>query len=206
MRSAGVVFTETMEGHVAEGAATFEVGRSAGRAADGALMFRVTIRMEDLDAFIADPEHRAAMTGTIDGWGTDGVTPIEDAEFQLFARDEDGNRQMRYRFRYQDASGRSCLFTGYKDVRNDRTIDVWPDTTTLFVTISDAESGEPFARGVFVIRIPAFARQLVSFRSLNAGPVKGALALARFNVFFLGNLWDEYAPRWLRLPRRASAG
>jgi cholesterol oxidase len=161
------------------------------------LRFVVTVSTPDLDAFLKDPDHQAVLTGTVEGSRVGGGrVAIEPGTFNLFARDEQGRMQMRYRFSFRDRHGLRYRLEGFKDVHNDMVVDVWPDTTTLFTTLRrEDEPGEPVvASGVLRIRPIDLVPQVRSMRALNArGLADHARAVTRFNLFFAGKLLNEYA-------------
>jgi cholesterol oxidase len=200
-RSVGFTFTETMGGFVADGAADYRDGAERGRAAGDDLRFNVRVTIDDLGSFIRDPDHRAALSGTVESKRFGAARPIESGVFNLFKRDESGRMAMRYNILFADTAGRRYRLDGFKDVHNDRIVDLWADTTTLFTTVRRAdEPGEPIlSRGILWIRAIDLVPQVASMRGLHA-PGIGAhgVALARFGAFFSGRLWYEYA----RLPAR----
>jgi hypothetical protein len=98
---------------------------------------------------------------------------------------------------------------GFKDVHNDRMVDVWYDTTALFTDVRPAEgaAGEaPAFRGILRIRLIDLVPQVLSMRGMNTkNPLGHAGALVRFNWFFSWTLMKEYARPPRRAPREASA-
>lgn len=205
----GFTFTETMGGFVAPGAKDFKSGAKKGKAAGERLKFVVTIRAENLSAFLKDPAHLAAMTGTIDSTSLGPERPTGEGEFNLFMEDEAGRKRMRYRLPFEGNDGAQYVLEGYKAVENDRAIDFWYDTTALFTTVRRAGVDGPegvVSQGILRIRPIDLVPQVLSMRGLNTrNPAMHALALARFNLFFFVKVFSEYA---LRLPgrkRRAAA-
>jgi len=193
----GFTFTETMGGFLAPGTEDYRHGQARGRRAGTDLRFTLAVTVDDLDRFLADPEHPATLTGSVEGQWAGGTVAIEPGQFNLFARDARGRRQMRYRFAFTGAEGRTYLLQGFKDVHNDYVLDAWKDTTTLFTTLHHAdEAGEPVAaRGVLTIRALDLVPQVRSMRGVHArGPLGHLRALARFNLFFSGEMLREYTP------------
>lgn len=125
--------------------------------------------------------------------------------FNLFVEEADGSRQMRYRLWLRDLAGAPVTLYGYKVVRDDPGLDVWRDTSTLYVTLLSghvAPGGEGEVAGAGVLRIlpQDFARQLTTFRSGGGGAVA---SMASFGAFFGRSLRDVYlAPSAPRGDRR----
>lgn len=206
-----LAFTEEMKGFVGFGASDYRSGWDEGRASATSFMFHLTITVDDLARFRQDPNHLARAEGWV-GLGAlaPGRLPVEEGWFNLFAPGLGANRTtMRYRLFFRDAGGNALTMVGFKDVGDDPGLDVWADTTSLSVSILDghvppatdaigqaAEEGHAVrARGVIVIRITDFARQLTTFR---AGPTD----LVRFGVMFMGALWRTYCGRARKRPGR----
>lgn len=102
---------------------------------------------------------------------------------------------MRYRMPMVDMDGHVYSFEGFKVIRDDPGVDIWSDTTTLYVTIHEGEGtdGDPIAKGILRIRPRDFMRQLTTMRPLNApGVMEGLRAKTRFGSYFAGALYDTY--------------
>ncbi|MDP9794649.1 cholesterol oxidase [Catenuloplanes nepalensis] len=145
---------------------------------------RLTIEVDDVFRFVADPDHEARATGTIDH-PLLGRHAITGGTFRLFPDEGGVTRHMRYRLPF----GTLCLI-GHKDVRDDPGLDLWPDTTTLHARIVGLPDGEPIDEGEISIGRAAFLEQLTTVRV--TGPRRAA-ALAAFGRLFAGTLWDVYA-------------
>jgi hypothetical protein len=209
---ASVRFTEDMLGHVTFGEEDFARGAAAGR--DGAvpLMFRLTIVVDDIERFKADPRLAAGAIGYVESDGLGGRLPVEHGEFNLFVDTEPGVKRMLYRLFFRDGAGHPLTLTGFKLVKDDAGFDVWKDTTTLFTRVlrghvreADEAGAELVASGVLRIRMRDFARQLTTFRA--GGPGLGAKlgALVKFGVIFLGQLAEAYLRKGRR-PNVAAQG
>ena len=80
------------------------------------VVLRLGVRIPDLQRFLADPERRAALTGTVQV-GDDGGGVLQEGALHLLAAAAPAPaRRMDYRLRFTDASGRSWLLRGRKDV------------------------------------------------------------------------------------------
>lgn len=201
---AAFTFTETMGGYVSAGASSYRDGARRGRRDGESLRFKVTIGIPDLAAFLQDPAHAAPMTGTIDSAGLGRGLAVDEGAFTLLQRGEDGRLRMGYRLRFHTWDGSPYVLEGYKDVHNDRLVDVWYDTTALF-TVLRAEGTEApgESRGILRIRPVDLVPQVFSMRDPGTrNPLRHAASLARFGWFFGSTLAREYA----RPPRRAEPG
>lgn len=195
----GVQFTETMRGWMQRGSDAVAGPEAAerGRADDCPFEFTLTISIDDVEAFARDPHAVAAMTGTaIAPALSDQPMTVHDGRFQLFVPDAERIRQrrMRYSMTLATVGGERFHFDGWKEVRDDRGLDVVADTTTLFFQV-DSDTRERTGAGQLVIEPADFARQLTTMRATGAESTLERLgALATFGRLFAGNLLDVYAP------------
>ncbi|HEY8478495.1 MAG TPA: GMC oxidoreductase, partial [Spirillospora sp.] len=190
-------FTEEMKGHVTFG----ETDPRAGELSDGRvpLSFHLTITADDVDRFLAEPDHEARAEGWVDSPGHGGRRPVERGTFNLFVEDgPDDRRLMKYRLFYTDGEGRPRTLSGVKNVLHGPPTRIWPDTSTLYVRLFDGHVGEDgeagatvVAAGVLHIKLADFAKQLTTFRT--SGP-DGVDKLLDFGRFFAGGLWEVYGP------------
>ena len=103
---------------------------------------------------------------------------------------------MRYRLWVRDISGAPVTMYGYKTVRDDIGLDLWSDTSTLYISllkghIPPGSDGEVIGAGVLRILIRDFLKQLMTFRA--SGPGKRVLR-DTFSQFFVKSLRDIYFP------------
>lgn len=194
-------FTETMAGYAAAGQTDFRGGYDAGRAAGTPIEFTITVKVDDVDRFIDDPQHEAAVEGSVSSPLLGGTLRVIGGRFNLFVPSEgDRNRRlMRYRLPVGGNGKAEYTLVGFKDLHDDLGPDVWQDTTTLMVNVYKGsadqaqESSAPLAAvGIMRIELPAFLKQLASFRTAASSMRARGEALARFGRFFLGGLWDVY--------------
>lgn len=204
-----VRFTEEMKGYVAFGEHDHERGAREGRKSGTRLMFHLTIEVDDLDRFAADPRRQATAEGWVGCDALGGRLPVEKGVFNLFVDDEDpAIKRMLYRLFFRDGAGHPATLTGYKVVRNDPSADVWPDTTTLYTRVLQGRVGEGdeaaaqiVASGIIRIAPLDFLKQLTTFRAGGPSPIARAAALGRFGALFLGQLWQVYSRRAIRRAR-----
>lgn len=190
--SQGLVFTETMKGYWTPGERDHERGFELGKYALNDLEVTLTIEIDDMDSFIANPEHEASLSGVVHASRFDGTCAVTDGSFNLFVQNRTATREMRYEVDFLHA-GTPLTLRGYKTLRNDLGADVWSDTTTLFVDIVERETGKPLGSGVIKIELLDFLEQLTTIRGRGPGVIDRAAALAAFTKFFIGGLWSEYA-------------
>jgi cholesterol oxidase len=195
-------FTEEMKGYLAAGQTSFDDGYTQGQADNSYFMFHLTIKTEDVDQFLASPEHRAQAIGYVEGDLVGGRRPVLLGVFNLFVDTSDKNRkEMRYRLFFENAEGKPFTLSGFKSIQNDVGPDVWGDTTTLFTNLyqghlqADQEAGAtPYASGILHIQLADFMHQLTTMRA-DAPTFPARLgAVERFGRFFFGALWETYAP------------
>jgi hypothetical protein len=196
-------FSEVMRGRAGFGADSYESGAATG----GALRVQATIAIDDVNRFIADPVHRATVRGEVVFPAAGGPAAIERGWFELFPDAESGVGRMLYCLWFRDATGNALTLRGVKRVAGDPGRDAWRDTTTLFVRVlsghvggredlvSDADRSVTLALGIIRITVPAFLRQLTTFRSTGGSPLQKAGAVLRFGALFGGQLWRWYVPR-----------
>ncbi len=193
-------FTEEMKGYVAFGEQDFDRGYRRGREEGTYLMFHLTIAIEEVERFIADPEHEAPAVGYVECEALGGRLAVEAGVFNLFVVEGTARRRrMRYRLPFRDGAGHPLTLSGFKVIEDDPGADLWDDTTTLFTTVlaghpapGEEASAEPVAVGLIRIHVLDFLRQLTTFRT--TGPSVGAelSALGAFGELFLGELWEVY--------------
>lgn len=198
-------FSEVMKGFVQPGEVDCAAGAKAAEAAGHAASVQLTIRTNDVDRFIIDPHHEAAIEGIVNcgPWGRD--LRVGRGVFNLLVdSDRPQRKYFDYRVYFNGSDGRPLTLIGHKDIQAGDASDLWTDTTTLFTRILDGHveaEDDPAATilGAGILRIHPldFLHQLTTFRA--AGPTRAseAKAIVRFGTLFLGKLWDVYARRVL---------
>jgi predicted patatin/cPLA2 family phospholipase len=194
-------FSETMRGFVHWKASDYEDGFRSGREAGMELSCRLTIKIDRVNKFVVNPEHDAAVEGTVYCEELGGELPIESGRFNLFVDEGDPARKtMQYRLQFRDGSRNPFTLSGHKDIHDDPGFDLWSDTTTLYTRIlaghiaPEAEKDAPLAAaGIIRISMMDFMKQLTTFRVEGPSLADRTAALGRFGRLFLGSLWDVYA-------------
>jgi hypothetical protein len=196
-------FKEVMSGRAGFGASSYQAGNAGGNS----LRIEARIAIDDVDRFIADPAHRATVRGNVLLPALGSPAAIEHGWFELFPDAESGAGRMLYRLWFRDAAGNPLTLRGYKRVGNDPGWDAWRDTTTLYVRLLSGHVGgredevtgpdraATLALGIVRITLPAFLRQLTTFRSTGGSRVQELFAVMRFYALFAGQLWRWYVPR-----------
>ena len=156
----GIRFTETLAGYLGEGDDYWSAWR-AGRRAGRSVVFTVTVRIPDLGALEADPDHVAAARGPI--WVADIGRSTADGRIHLFCR-RDGQKRLLYHLPFS-SGGRLYILEGEKRLGGPRR-GRWREMTTLYVELMRVEDGSRslLARGVMRIGLWQVFRQTLSFR------------------------------------------
>ena len=195
----GVQFTETMRGFLSTRVLDdYARAAEAGEQDNSPFAFTLTIRSDDLDAMLTNPDHLAGIVGTVEAPAlSPAPLTVTEGRFQLFVADPEHvrGRRMCYRMRLSAEDGRTFWFEGYKLVNDDRGTDIWRDTSTLYVTVHGGENAESpvVGKGVLHIKPGDFALQMTTLKVLNTpGRLDRLKALARFGKFFAGSLWNVY--------------
>lgn len=193
----GLTFRETMSGGFSLGATDPEIGWRQGDAADTSLSMHATVSIDDLDRFLAEPTHAGALSGTLDYPPLGNGIAARRGVFNLFnPSGSPGLKLMVYELGFAHG-GRSYYLAGRKEVRNEPGFDVWKDTTTLFTRLHEGNdaSGAIVGAGKLSLGVTDLIRMLGTVDVTNATTTAQRVdALTRFSRFFLGELWDSYAP------------
>lgn len=192
-------FTETMRGHFSmRERDNFEKAEALGRGDNKPFSFTVTIRTEDLERFISDKLHKAKISGVVNA---PELSPqpltVTGGDFNLFVDDADevNTKKMRYSMRFTSGDGKPYYMFGFKTIRNDPGLDIWPDTTTLRIKVyaGDDASGSQLGAGILHIAPADFLHQLTTVRVFNAkDKLEELRAVARFGKLFAGALYQTY--------------
>jgi cholesterol oxidase len=187
----GVTFDERMGGLLApcdgepSGRDDYRAARSRARDAGGHAHFEATMLMEDVAAYVHDPEHRAKMSGSFH-WDPVGEVEMRDGEFQLYVKNvETGIREMRYRFGFDGPDGEPLTFVGVKWMRPKARINTWSPSTTLYSRVERADGSTAWC-GILTIGLKETLRLFRSVRPVGASDRReGRRAVRAFNSFFV---------------------
>lgn len=208
-RGAGVTFTERMHGFIADSTdSNYEAAAKAGEVIGQHFAFTVAVLIDDVDAFIRDPEHPGTLTGTAEA---PHLSPepldISEGQFRLMKRDPDNveTRRFEYNMLLTARDGRRFRFSGHKVVHNDRTpTDLVRDTTTLFVSLVDGDDPTRGGRrrlGVLKIALSDFAKQVRTIQGVGGSSAERVTAVAKFGGLFAAQLYDIYGGIFAPLKR-----
>ncbi|HEY6422344.1 MAG TPA: patatin-like phospholipase family protein [Pseudonocardiaceae bacterium] len=194
-------FTEDMSGHVGIGESGFVAGREKGIRQHTPLAVHLTIKTDDVDRFVTDPDHEASLTGYVSCEAFGGKLPVLGGTFNLFVdRGDPTRKEMRYRIHVEDGERKPLTVVGVKTVQSANPLRIWPETSTLYTRVlhghvapADDEHADVAAAGVIRIHPLSFLRQLTTFRVSGASATDRVAGMTRFSVLFLGKLWDVYA-------------
>jgi predicted acylesterase/phospholipase RssA len=188
-----LTFRETMSGPLTLGESDPLVGAGKGRHTP--LTFHATISVDDMESFIRDPAHAARLMAHISYAPIGDYLPVKRGSFNLFKAGDDPNtRLMTYGMAFEH-QGREYYLSGTKTIRDDKGPDLWRDTTRLYCRLHEGtdERGPVIGAGVLKLGLGDLLRLVSSMRSAREG-VAGVQAVGRFGRYFLGTLWDVYAP------------
>lgn len=200
----GVRFTETMKGHFSKGDLDYRAADEAGKADGNAFRFVLTIQADDLEKLLVDEHYLSNMVGSVEApiLSMEPLT-VTHGQFTLFVRNpaEPGVKNMIYRMGLTARDGTQYWFEGFKVIRDDPGIDVWSDTTTLYVTVwqGTSNTGPLVGRGILYIAPDDFLKQLTTTKIVNtSSKVTEAKDTIRFGMHFMGELWKTYGIHLIR--------
>lgn len=194
----GVQFTETMRGYFSVNEKDdYRKAFEKGKQENSPFEFTLTIRSEDVETLLANKEHDAPMAGTMTA---PALSPHPlmacNGRFNLFVRDaqDPERKKMVYNIYLQSREGKKFYFEGFKDVQNNKGLDVWKDTTTLFITVyEESATGKVVGRGQLIIEPKDFAKQLTTMKAINTHTrLEQLKAVSSFGKFFAGNVFETY--------------
>jgi len=210
----GIEFTEQMSGAFA-----WVHGPRRSSPVDGATPWRAAIRpraethevamdltilAEDVEALVSQRAHAARLVGTVTAQVLSAQPmQVHDGQFQLFLLEPERveTRVLRYRMRVEtEIAGRRATYTieGDKVAHNAVGSRLWPDLSTLYVTIT-SEDGTRLGLGILRLSLAAFLRQLTTLRVRHAQGLGERLdAHVSFVSYFLSMVRSLYGRRLAR--------
>jgi hypothetical protein len=191
-----VFFRETMSGGLSLGITDPRQGAAQGRRTP--FTFHATILVDDVDAFIARPDHPARLLARVSYSPLGQELIVERGRFNLFRPgDAPGIRLMTYGLPFVSGA-RAYYLSGTKTVHDDHGWDLWRDTTRLSCQLhaGEDERGPVVGAGVLSLGLQDVLALVASMGSCLPEPA-ALQARLRFGEFFLGSLWRLYAPRVL---------
>jgi cholesterol oxidase len=202
-----IAFTETMKGYCADGPVDYEANSKRGKAQGRHAQYTLTITLPNIDRFLVDKAHAGIAQGRI---VVDGLTSPQGAEvttgvFNLFVPgDAPDRKRMLYALPFTGEDGKPYLLDGFKDVRNDGSLDVWKSTSTLYAVIRAGHTPDSpvVLSGIIILEKLDFLHQLTTIKASGGTVASEANALMRFGKMFAGTLWDVF----VREPHANAAG
>jgi cholesterol oxidase len=199
LEPAGVEFTERMAGYISPAVTLpHETAARRGEEAGTAFSFTVTVLIDDVDRFVDEKEHRGRIIGSVDCPSL-SPEPLEifDGVFNLMRVDEAAveTKRFDYRFSFGARDGSEYYFEGHKVVRSDAELDLWRDTTRLYVDIGKGATAQlgHVARGMLEIAPNDFYVQMQTLKGTGGQDAADRLrAVAKFGRFFSRELFDTY--------------
>ncbi len=195
----GIQFTETMTGYFStEEKHDYQSAADRGKTKDSPFEFTLTVISKDLDTMLSDENHEAAMFGTVAAPAlSHEVLTVNGGIFNLFVRDDENvdTKKMLYRMPITAQDGKSFYFEGFKSIHDDPGLDVWADTTTLYITVYEGgdATGPVLGKGILKILPLDFAKQMTTMKVNNAKSTLERLEyLSKFGLFFSGSLFNTY--------------
>lgn len=196
----GLRFTETMKGFFSTKVTDdYQKGETQGEKDGSSFQFTLTIISDDLNQMVTDASHSARMMGVC---VAPALSPnpltASDGQFHLFITDPNAvdTRLMTYDMKMTSQEGKVFTFHGFKVIRNDGLQNIWRDTSTLFITISDSSGpvpGKVLGKGMLIIEPEDFATQMTTMEVTNAAtPIDQLTGATKFGEFFAGVLFDIY--------------
>ncbi|KIG19471.1 Choline dehydrogenase [Enhygromyxa salina] len=207
----GISFTERMAGFLAPASpdTTHHAAHDQGKRAANNFAFVLTLLTEDLDATLRDPGKRMILDGVVEApWLSPRPLQVSEGQFALLSSDPDhlDTTNMIYTMQLTANDGRRWAFRGVKYVHDDRGPDLWGDTTTLLVDLTELPNADgqthaqpQLSRGLLRIEAADFAKQLTTMEVTGTkDAIERLRAKTRFGRFFAGKLFDTYADVFAR--------
>ncbi|HHT9151962.1 MAG TPA: DUF362 domain-containing protein [Candidatus Hypogeohydataceae bacterium YC40] len=199
----GLSFEETMDGYLGENIRDFRDGEDYGIRHENPIKFDVEIEIDSVDKFIQVSSHEARLKGKFycKSLGGETAMTIKKGKFNLFDIDpETGHRNMYYSFNFNSPDGEQYYFFGFKDIFNDKVVDLVEDLTTLFVRIYQGKdaTGKLYGSGVMYFRITDLASVLNMLKSSEvfgaSNPLEEYTTRIKFASFFVAETLKTYTP------------
>lgn len=188
------------------GSFNYEEDYQAGKKSGNYLMFHLTIRVNDTQFFVYDPNETGEAIGWVECQHLGGRFEVEKGIFNCFVdygKPSANEKHMKYRLFLKNKAGRKITLNGFKKVVDDGILNIWRDTSTLYTTVYEGyvdEKAEPkanvLAKGILHILEKDFIKQMTTFKSNGRTFSERKDALFRFGEMFLGNLWEIYGAQF----------
>ncbi len=192
----GLTFRETMKGGFALGETNTADGNSKGKMAGTELAMHAAVEIDEMEKFIANPEHPGQLSGTVDFPPLGMGIPSHSGVFNLFNPTDDPElKLMVYELGFT-LKGEEYYLAGKKEVRDDPGFDLWSDTTTLYTQLHQGtdKSGPVIGAGILTLGVTDLIKLVSTMDIIHAdSSIDKVKTIAEFGKFFMGELWDTYA-------------
>ncbi|MFB0828506.1 alpha/beta fold hydrolase [Brevibacillus laterosporus] len=195
----GLSFIETMKGYFAEKVLDdYRKGYEIGKQQNSSFMFNLTIQTNNVEELLVRKEHQASVTGLIEAPAlSNKPLTVHQGTFHLLVDDPStpDSKEMWYRLCMSSVEGQAYFMEGFKKIRHDSKLDMWSDTTTLYISVYAGEdhTAPMLGRGILMMGKEDFMKQLTTIRILNeTNQIEKMKAIARFGTFFAGSLYETY--------------
>jgi cholesterol oxidase len=173
----------------------YQAGAAAGEQAGRAVALDLTLATADVRGLVADLSSPMTATGTvaIDSLAS-GPVEVTGGVVQLVASDDTTDPRVQHMRYHLPLPSAGLHVEGFKVLDQGDVPQLWPASTTLYVSVHKGDAAGPLlGRGVVHISPSGFAHQVASIRVHGgAGELDRLHWLARFGVGFFGALWDDY--------------
>jgi hypothetical protein len=191
---AGIHFKETMKGHFTLGATDPELGAKGAHE----LAMHATVDIPDIDAFVADAQHQAQLSGTVD-FAPLGLGMVADkGVFGLFSPSGDPElTYMVYELGFAHG-GKRWYLAGKKHVQVGNPLRLWGETTTLFTTLhqGDDASAPVVGAGVLALGVIDLFKLMGTLETTHSSGIGASVgAVGSFFGFFAKELTRTYLTR-----------
>ena len=187
----GIHFKETMKGGFTLGATDPEVGARG----EHALAMHATVDIPDIDAFVANAQHHASLSGSID-FAPMGLGMVADTGvFGLFSPSGDpALTYMVYELGFAHG-GQRWYLAGKKHVKLGSPLRLWGETTTLYTTLHQGvdASGPIAGAGTLSLGMVDLLKLMGTVKATDSDSFgESASAIAKFFRFFASELSRTY--------------
>jgi len=184
----GLKFSETMSGG-------FALGANDPAAGEKQVAMHCKVTIDDLQAFVRDPQHSGKLAGSVDFTPFGAGIPCDPGIFNLFcAGNSPDVRWMVYEFGFA-ANGKRYYLSGKKIVRRGEEAQVLQQTTTLYTRLYDGNdiSGPVLGAGTLHLGAGSIADMARTIQITNAqNHLQVLQGLAMYLKLFVGELWHTY--------------
>lgn len=196
----GLQFTESMKGFFSTKVKKkYQDGYIEGKKEQSTFKFILTIHIEDINKMLRNSLHQAKITGTIRAPElSNSPIIVADGLFNILVDDRENvkTKKMIYNMKLITKENKVYFLEGFKTIHNDnKGLDLWEDTTTLYITIYEEENEKSsiFGKGILYMDKIDFLKELRTIRVLNEKNKTQQLeTILKFGKFFTGSLFDVY--------------